>query len=906
MNSFPSQISPMGISEQVYRLAIDFSQVQDISPDPRQRLPYFQTFKKLLRDEKEKIKSWHRSGTGGREIIQAHTSLVDEVIRHVLLSMTRLEVYAETPVLEDFSLIAVGGYGRGELNPLSDIDLLFLTSDKPRPLTKTFIQDALSVIWGFDMEIGHSSRTIKDCVKLAQEDLTIKTSMIETRFLIGNRNIYDKFYKSIHKNVLQKHVKKFLNSKLKEKYTRYGQEDGVVCHPEPDIKNGPGGLRDYHNALWATAVRYGCHSLREINETHVLSQEEIESLYHSVDFSLRVRNELHYLAEKKTDILTFDIQKKLAANLGYRLSTEAQPVEEFMHDYYLHATNIHNFSQNLFEHCRQPKRSLKKVISSLTKKSMGQGFHISDSSLIYSGDAKEDFKKDKSLLLTALELCRIQQVTPDYKLRRQMQLHKNLVNAQFMKGEEVRDFLFPILEDPAAEKILRLMHQTGILGQILPEFGLAHCKVSHDFYHHYTADEHSLRVIHFLDELANSSITNPTDLAALYQNYPGKKNLKLSALLQSVQKMDEAEHQIFSKSLTERLNLNEADAQTLQFFLNNPYTLIDTALHQDIHQPGIIRQFANTVVNTERLKGLYLLSYAELRAVAPGTLTAWKKILLSELYERSLKYLENPESLEQQPRATRAGVFKALHRELPVNDIEEHLRQMPKDYLMTASSEEVALHIRLLRSFKEKLFILHHQYYDEGNFHNLTLCCPAGSEAFKKLVGTVTAKNLNILGTHIYLKEDGMVIVSIQVEAGTHATADDFEIWKDIKNTLSQLFSGEINLQDLLKSRTRYVSGQKKMPLVPRIHVEKTMDNPFIVIRVEARDHIGMLYKISNVFVDFGILIHRAKISIQGDRAIDVFYVSLKYQPSDFNKVIRRLKEHMIQTLMIEKLEDVR
>ena len=162
------------------------------------------------------------------------------------------------------------------------------------------------------------------------------------------------------------------------------------------------------------------------------------------------------------------------------------------------------------------------------------------------------------------------------------------------------------------------------------------------------------------------------------------------------------------------------------------YTLIDTALHQVIHQPGVIQQFGNTVENLEKLKGLYLLSYAELRAVAPGTLTAWKKILLSELYERTLKYLENPKSLEQQPRATRVGVFKALHRELPVNDIEEHLRQMPKDYLMTASSEEVALHIRLIRSFKDKLFILHHQFREEGNYHNLTLCCPTGSEAFKK------------------------------------------------------------------------------------------------------------------------------------------------------------------------------
>jgi [protein-PII] uridylyltransferase len=891
----------MDNSEKHYRLAIDFSQVQDIPADPRQRLPYFQAFKQLLKDEKEKIKSWHRSGSGGREIIQAHTSLVDEVIRHVLLSMTQLEVYAEAHVLEGFSLIAVGGYGRGELNPLSDIDLLFLLSEKTRPLTETFIKDALSVIWGFDMEIGHSSRTIKDCVKLAKDDLTIKTSMI----LIGNRATYDKFYNSIHKNVLQKHVKQFLNSKLKEKYTRYGQDDGVVCHPEPDIKNGPGGLRDYHNALWATAVRYGCHSLREINETHALSLEEIESLYHSVDFSLRVRNELHYLTERKTDILTFDVQKQLAANLGYQLSTDGQPVEEFMRDYYLHATNIYTFSQNLFEHCRQLKRSLKNVISSLIKKSLGHGFHISDSALIYDGDAKEDFKKDKSLLLLALELCKTQKVAPDYKLQRQMRLSKNLIHAQFMKGKEARDFLFSILNDNGAEKILRLMHETRILEQILPEFGLAHCKVNHDFYHHYTADEHSLRIIRFLDELTTTGITNPTDLSILYRDYLRKGILKLSALLQSVGQMPDGEQSKFLKSVTERLNLEEADAQTLRFLLANPYTMIETALHQDIHQPAVIRKFAETVVNPERLKGLYLLSYAELRAVAPGTLTAWKKILLSELYERALKYLQNPVSLEQQPRATRVGVFKALHRELPVNDIENHLRQMPEDYLMTASSEEVALHIRLIRSFKDKLFILHHQFHEAGNYHNLTLCCPTGSESFKKLVGTITAKSLNILGAHIYLKQDGIVIVTIQVEAGTKAGAEDFEVWKDIKNTLSQLFAGETSLQKMLKSRIRYAGEQKKMAMIPRVFVEKTAGSPFTVIRVEARDHIGMLYKVATVFTDFGIRIHRAKISTQGDRAIDVFYVSLKNPNFDLNKVIRRFKEHMIQTLMIEKLEDI-
>ena len=316
-----------------YRLAMDFTTLESIPEDPRKRLTYFQSFKGLIQIEKEKIKDWHRSGAGGWEVIQSQTNLIDEVVRHILLSMTGLEQYKSKLVLEDFCLIAVGGYGRGELNPLSDIDLLFLLPPRPKLITETFIQDVLSVLWGLGIEIGHSSRTIKDCIKLANEDLTIKTSMIETRFLMGDQTLYGRFTNSINKNVLQKGVKKFLNSKLKEKYTRYGNNEGVVCHPEPDIKNGPGGLRDYHNALWATAVRFGVNSFREIEGAQVISPQEIESLYNSIDFTLRVRNELHYLTEKKTDVLSREIQKDLAANLGYLASFDGQPVEDFMRDY---------------------------------------------------------------------------------------------------------------------------------------------------------------------------------------------------------------------------------------------------------------------------------------------------------------------------------------------------------------------------------------------------------------------------------------------------------------------------------------------------------------------------------------------------------------------------------------------
>ena len=892
-----------------YRLAIDFSTIENIPEDPKQRLAYFNSFKELIQREKNQIKSWHRSGAGGREVVQSQTSLIDEVLRHVFLSMVRMEQYKYKSVLENFCLIAVGGYGRGELNPHSDIDLLFLLPKNPKPTTEIFIQDVLSVLWGFGMEIGHSYRSIKDCIKLANEDLTIKTSMIETRFLIGDQVLYDRFTNSINKNVLQKGVKKFLNSKLKEKYTRYGTNEGVVCHPEPDIKNGPGGLRDYHNALWATAVRFGVNSFREIQGTQVISLQEIESLYNSIDFTLRVRNELHYLMEKKTDVLSREIQKDLAKNLGYLASFDGQPVEEFMRDYYLHATNIYNFSENLFEHCLQVKQSFMRVLSDLTKKSLGNGFSILGSKLVYEEETKIDFKNDKSLVLTALELCRKHPILPDYQLRRQLRLHKKLINAEQMKGEEVRNFLYSILGNSDSHKILRLMHETEILEQVLPEFGLAHCKVNHDFYHHYTADEHSLRIIRFLEEL--ETLDNPADLASLYASYENKKTLKFASLLQSAGALSDMESESglrgFINFISQRLHLQEDEKDLLEFLIEHIYEMVETALHQDIHQPVVIQKFAKTMRDPGRLGALYLFTYAELRAVAPGTLTAWKRLLLSELYERTLKYLLDPKSLDKHPQSTRAGVFKALHGELPVMDIESHLGHMPEDYLLTTHSEEVALHIRLIRSLKDKPFILHHEFNEEGKFHNLTMACVSGQESFKKTVGTLTAKSLNILGAHIYLKKDGFVIVSVQVEENEHALKDNFKIWKETKTNLEKLFSKKTNLQKIMRSRTRFAGEQKgsDKAIVPRIKVERETADTLTIIRVEARDHMGMLYKIASVFADFGILIHRAKISTKGDRGIDVFYVSLKDQRVPFNKLMSKFKANMIKTLMIEKLEDV-
>jgi [protein-PII] uridylyltransferase len=891
------------------RFEVDFNPVRQIPAEPKERLPFFNAFKDLLHQEKQKIQAWHRRGVGGREVIQAHTSLIDKVIRHLITALVTLKPYSKSKILEEFALVAVGGYGRGEMNPFSDIDLLFLRPEKFQKITDEYIQDLISIFWGIGMEIGHSCRTIKECVQLAREDMTIKTSMIETRFLIGHKGIYEKFNHSFDKNVLQKNIKAFLESKLKEKYDRYGTEDGLVCAQEPNVKEGLGGLRDYHTALWATAVRFGGLSLREIGANDMISLQEINDLYESVNFILRVRNELHYLMGKKADVLRLDIQKDLAKNLGYIAETETARVENFMQDYFLHATNVFKLSHTIFELCRQSKNRLQSVLASFTQKSLGHGFITKGSALALEGDAKEIFQNDKTLLLKLFYLCMENDLKPDIQLKRHIRRYKHLLDDEFIKtkGAEIKEFLFSILKGSGSVKSLRLLHESEILGQVLPEFGQAHCMVNYDFYHRYTADEHSMRMIRFVEQLANSNGTE--EFAKIYQELPEQFLIKFAFLLMSIGKDHGSQtrsNQItILSSIAERFRLIPRRLQLVSFLIENQNVMIETALHQDIYQPTVIQGFAKKAGDEEGLKLLYLMSYAELRAVAPGTWTSWKNVLLSELYRSTLEYLQRPESLEEKPATTRDEVLNTLKQEVPVAEIEQHLNQLPDDYLLSVTSAEVALHLRLIRSLKEKPYILHHEYHDEGKFHSVTLCCQSKLEAFKKLVGTLTSKNLSIRDARIYLKKDGIVIITVQV-AETKEDPKNLEVWKNVKENLGKVFAGETDLRDLFRTRTRYVTANTSISaIIPKIKVDNTLKTPFTEIRVEARDHIGMLYKISKVFADMGIQVHHAKISIRGDRGIDVFYVSLNGKKILLPRLIHQVKEQMVQILLVDRLEDI-
>lgn len=896
-----------------YKFGIDFSSVRDISEDPKSRADYFNDFKSLLKAEREKIKAFHRLLKGGREVVQANTGLVDEIIKHVISSLAALPDYSNTHILENFALTAVGGYGRGELNPCSDVDLIFLLSQKGKggPVD-IFIQDAVSVLWGIKLEIGHSCRTIKECAQWAKDDLTVGTSMIDTRFLIGNQSIYRELGESVRKNVLNKNTAEILNTTLKEKYASYPDGGKVASEPEPDIKNGPGGLRDYHAVLWAVAVRFGYFSLHEINREDIISQDELKILDQAVDFVLRVRNELHYLTGKKTEILSFEHQKALAENLGYHNSETGSAPEIFMRDYFQQATHIHRICGSVFKKCVQAKPIIKKVLQSFQKKDMGHGLYAVKNELMVHDKKQLPFKEDKKLFLHVIRLCMKLQLEPDTSLKTEVRLNANLIDDEFIHKPFVGEFISEILGHNNSERVFRLMHEMDVLGKFLPEFGQSYCLVTYDFYHRFTADEHSLRMIRFLDELADSKEKDLDTLVQVFAEVPSKSIIKLASLLHipgEEKPSEPSKTQETLNSICHRLGLNSEEGEDLEFLVTNVNTMNEFALHQDINQPVTIREFAQLIGNPKRLNLLYLISYAELKAVAPDTWTASKNLLLSELYNRTRNHLLRPETIHEKPETTREEILDILKTEFDENEIHRHLDAMSEEYLGSVRPEEAAQHFHFSRKLSEKPFVLHHEYRKAGQFYDLILCRQNDSDLFKNFIGVVTAMSLNILGAQVYSRNDGVVFITLQVE-GTETMKimeEKTDIWKEIEKNLDEVFNETRQLSDLLSRRTRFITSAKNHfeAIVPKVQITNTPASAFTFIRVEARDHPGMLYKIAKCLADFTIQIHRAKIACQGGRGIDVFYVTLRENKIQLEPLIQRIKENLISILLVENLEDI-
>ncbi|HTT75663.1 MAG TPA: [protein-PII] uridylyltransferase, partial [Candidatus Binataceae bacterium] len=586
----------------------------------------------------------HQAGGGGLEIVKDFTAAVDELIR-------ALYRYADTgqgrrfPRLNQrLAVIARGGYGRGELNPYSDIDLVFLHEYKPGPYTEVVTEVILHALWDAGLSVGHSVRNVAECVRMASNDLKEKTAILDARFLAGDEKLYAGFAKAIETDVLNRGQAEFFKAKLNETRSRHKQYGESIYLLEPQIKEGEGGLRDLHTALWLAKVKYKSRCLEDLVHKAIIGEAELNEVNAAKDFIFRVRNSLHFLSKRHTDQLTFEYQEQLAPMLGFADADGVTASANLMRAYYQQASIILRFSESLIARVTE-EAAASRFLRRVPARQVRPGVIIQHRVLGIADPGL--FKRAPLNLITVFADCQAQGVELSGSAYQLVRNNLGLIDDAMRHDSRTGMALMGILSGrQRVAETLEAMHRAGVLGALIPEFGNLYARVLHDLYHIYTVDRHSLAAVRELERLRGGEFkgTNPL-LTEVARDYDALPVIFLALLLHDIGKGYGHDHHERGAQLTvqvcDRLGLDGEETDLVVFLVRNHLTMSQVAQKGDVNDVNTVADFAAELGSADRLKALYLLTFADMRAVAPKVYNNWRDMLLSELYMSALKILEH-------------------------------------------------------------------------------------------------------------------------------------------------------------------------------------------------------------------------------------------------------------------------
>ena len=847
------------------------------------RPDFLKGLKTLMAAAQERLRHEHNAGARGRNVVRHLTALVDDVVRTVFQY-----VQAQHPTTtEPCALVALGGYGRGELNPFSDIDLMFLCQKTP---PDQVVRDTLYLLWDVGYTLGHSVRTRRDVVQMADTDLTAQTAMLEVRFLDGDQALFEWFQEEVgHRRFTPRRRHAFVRQKIVECRTRHTLFANTVNLMEPNVKESPGGLRDYHTALWIGTAFYQANTVAALVEQDLLTPSDQEAVETALDFLFRVRNALHYRHGRKNDLLSVDVQETLAAALGFQPSEHKLAVEYFLKTYYLHANVLFNLCVTIIEavtHTYQPRlwRWLRRP------QRVGEEFVIIDGYMHHEVPALETHLREHPvLLIQAFAKAQEHRVPLAPTLLRTLKAQAPLLtSASVRRAPEAAAVFFRILSQPHAAAVLRAMHRHGLLGAYIPEFDALTCLVQHDLYHRYTVDEHILRSIEVLESLAETNDPFLQPLARLYRQTSDKALLKFALLLHDLGKdvgPARASHVYRSGELAEvvceRLGLPIEQRRMIQLLTVHHLAMNRIAQRRDITDEKVIAEFASMVETVSGLEQLYLLTFADTSAVGPDVWNTWKGTLLADLYRRTLDYLLRqspltPASSAELRQRLCPAILEALDPQYSVENVDRFLDAMPARYLVATPPEQVARHLIMTQPTLKTPVVLHPEQNFSGGFTNVTICVAERRGVFSMIAGALSRNKLNILGAQIYTSHHGVAVDTLQVETLEKTPVTDQRVWQQVEADLQAALRGELYFETVLTQR-RHPAHERKLRAFaqpPQVLIENTSSDSHTIIEVQAQDHLGLLYKLTRVLYESGLDVALAKISTEANRAIDVFYVT--------------------------------
>jgi [protein-PII] uridylyltransferase len=822
------------------------------------------------------LRAAHLGGASGQQSVQAYAAFMDGF----LVTLFRLagddarhEGTAPTPIV----LVALGGYGRGELHPLSDLDLLLLYDGDMGPYVQRVTQGLLYTLWDLGLQVGHAVRSLPDCVAMARTDFTSRTSMQQARYLVGDRRLFNRFRKVLAENVYRKDFAGFLETALAERDQRYRKFGGSPYMGEPNVKESAGGLRDLHTAMWLASTKFGTRTLQELKDKRLITDREQKMADAALTFLWRVRNELHFISGHKNDVLGREIQPQIAKNFGYVGDDMSLAVEKFMRDYYLHARVLHRVSERLIARCRETLSRPRPVQRRLRQEALADGLYVLDGQLHLVEPDGRAFREDPTRLMKVFWHSHRLGLELGVDVERALEDSLDLVDEAFQRSPEVRDLFLAICRNWGRTALtLGEMHELGLLGRYLPEWGALTCLVQYDVYHKFTADQHSLLAVENLEALAPGQSAESEGIAEVVNELARPDLLMLGMLLHDIGKGKGHGHVAkgipLIHALTARLGLPAEDAEAVILLVAHHLTLSHMAQRRDIDDPKTVTSLAEVVGNPERLRMLYLLTFADMRAVGPGVMTGWMARILWELFTRTLARLtggrvERPsrekvaERVVEEMRGARSGVVA-------------HLAMMSDRYLITTSAQRIAAHLRLVERLEEDVVateLFHHPDLDSSELVIVTKDVPG---LFSLIAGTLAAEGINILSAQIHTRADGIALDTFQVNDPFGEAVTEDARWRRTLDALRRVLVGEQTVEELLAARRTARPAATTVAGPPKITVDNQLSDTHTVVEVKCPDRVGLLYLITRTFQTLGLDIGSARIATEIEQAYDTFYVT--------------------------------
>jgi [protein-PII] uridylyltransferase len=865
-------------------LILDALGGEGVHGSKEQRAAALAALKQALANGRAEVRRrFEEEGVGSLATVAAQSYLMDQLIR-VLFDFTVNRVFRQpnpTPG-ERLTIVAVGGYGRAELSPFSDLDLLFLLPYKQTPWGEQVVEYMLYLLWDLGLKVGHSTRNVDECLRQARADFTIRTALLEARWIWGEPGPFEEFRTRFQNEIVAKTAPEFVEAKLEERNTRHRRMGDSRYLVEPNIKEGKGGLRDLHTLFWIAKYLYRTDDLAALVQKGVLEADEMKRFSAAHAFLLSVRCHLHYLSGRPEERLTFDVQADMAARMGYGAHPGTSGVERFMKHYYLVAKDVGDLTR-IFAAALGERHRKKPRFAMLRRRNRSvAGFEVDNGRLNVAGD--QVFARDPVALLRLFHVAQEQGLDVHPEALRLVRKNLKLVDAALRANPEANALFMDMLtsrNDP--ETALRRLSEAGVFGRFVPDFGRVIAQMQHDMYHVYTVDEHTIRAIGILSAIERGALAEDHPLAnTIIHQVLSRRVLYLAVLLHDIAKGRGGDHSSLGEQvalkLGPRLGLSQAETETVAWLVRWHLLMSATAFKRDLNDGKTILDFTAAVQSPERLRLLLVLTVADIRAVGPSVWNGWKGQLLRDLYSRAEEVLSGGNAVagrKQRVAAVKEAVQKLL-ADLPAKAQAEFLRRHYDTYWLRHDIDTLARHARLMREADRTDASLTLDFRSD-RFRAVTemmLYATDHPGLFARVAGAIAVSGGNIVDAKIFTTSDGMAIDTFYIQDAEGGAFESAERIAKLRKAIDRTLSGDLRpMQAIAPAHPGEPARARVFTVAPVVLIDNNASNLHTVIEVNGRDRPGLLYDVTRALYALSLTIGSSHVATYGERAVDVFYV---------------------------------